>query len=897
VGAISTAVTDMPGSLADSMQTGTTNSSQIEPVFVDSTSDDCQVIEDGYEADCLGIGNSDVQAVEYGSVGCNRQLPSDVDSVSVISDGGNSSGTEVITDTNTLVVDTNNCMVDINASTVETSSAVAATVAVTECDIGKLLLSGINVQNLNREHIFKILSCEPNSNASYPRTQPYGSGSYRQFQPSWLKQHPWLHYSQHVDGVFCRACVFFTPNDGTVGGQAAGQFVSVPFKNWVVRSQKMNAHAKRDYHLTAMTRMKEFLTRYKNPTKAIDVAFETELQQRIEHNQKVLESLFRIILLCGKQGIPLRGHRDDNIPWFEEEESGNLGNFVELVKFRAETDEILHTHLENAPRNALYTSKTIQNEMIDVIGAQIRNSILTEVRKAKYFSVIADEVTDVANREQLSISVRYCLDFSVKEVFLDFVQVERITGKNIADAILQKFSSWELCLSDLRGQCYDGSSNMAGAKSGCKALVQEQAPMALYTHCAAHQLNLSIVAACKIQAFRNAESCIGEIARFFKFSPKRQQLFDKVMESINPSPKAKKLKDACRTRWVERIDSYIVFLELLPSVHVTLQAISSPGQFEDLGTNWNWDGETISKANGFLYQLESSPFLISFKILLEALSSLRALTLKLQMQAIDVLYAYKEVKNTIKSLKEMRENSQREFNKIFTSANKLGQDLHGCSFRLTHPRINRRQVHRDNAQVSSTEEYYRISYYNEFISHIISELQDRFIENPLHGFGLLYLLPTECCSDNAEDSEDDVPGVLLQAVDFYQNDIPHALMFPTEYRMWVRMWKQKQSGDELPRKLIDVYKACDYLNFPNIHILLQLALTLPITSCESERSFSQLKLIKTSRRSTMVADRLSGLAIMKINRHYCDKLCMAELVKSFMERHPRRIKLPFILSD
>jgi len=47
------------------------------------------------------------------------------------------------------------------------------------------------------------------------------------------------------------------------------------------------------------------------------------------------------------------------------------------------------------------------------------------------------------------------------------------------------------------------------------------------------------------------------------------------------------------------------------------------------------------------------------------------------MQAIDVLYAYKEVRNTIKSFKEMREQSQREFNKIFVSANRLGQDLHG----------------------------------------------------------------------------------------------------------------------------------------------------------------------------------------------------------------------------
>ena len=52
---------------------------------------------------------------------------------------------------------------------------------------------------------------------------------------------------------------------------------------------------------------------------------------------------------------------------------------------------------------------------------------------------------------------------------------------------------------------------------------------------------------------------------------------------MNVSPKAKKLKDACRTRWVERIDPYIVFLELIPSVNITLQAISSPGQFENFG--------------------------------------------------------------------------------------------------------------------------------------------------------------------------------------------------------------------------------------------------------------------------------------------------------------------------
>jgi len=72
---------------------------------------------------------------------------------------------------------------------------------------------------------------------------------------------------------------------------------------------------------------------------------------------------------------------------------------------------------------------------------------------------------------------------------------------SIAEAILHHLQLWKLPLVNLRGQCYDGSSNMAGARSGCKAIILQQAPMALYTHCAAHQLNLAVVAACSIEVF------------------------------------------------------------------------------------------------------------------------------------------------------------------------------------------------------------------------------------------------------------------------------------------------------------------------------------------------------------------------------------------------------------
>lgn len=247
----------------------------------------------------------------------------------------------------------------------------------------------------------------------------------------------------------------------------------------------------------------------------------------------------------------------------------------------------------------------------------------------------------------------------------------------------------------------------------------------------------------------------------------------------------------------------------------------------------------------------------------------------------------------------MREASTREFGRIFVEATKLGKDLHGEQFELHQPRIARHQVHRSNPEVSSPEQYFRVTFYDELLSHVIAELKGRFVDNPMHGIGLLDLIPGKCSSVEVEA---EIPLKLAQAVQFYESDLPHSLMFPTEYRMWVRKWKQYDSSSQVPKKLVDALQACSATEFPNLHVLLQLALTLPITSCESERSFSQLKLIKTSLRSTMSNDRLSGLALMKINRERCEKLQhsqdrMKELVKCFAQAHPRRMKLPFVLAD
>ena len=175
--------------------------------------------------------------------------------------------------------------------------------------------------------------------------------------------------------------------------------------------------------------------------------------------------------------------------------------------------------------------------------------------------------------------------------------------------------------------------------------------------------------------------------------------------------------------------------------------------------------------------------------------------MKLQMEAADVMYAYKEVQEIMKSLKHMRTDSSNEFNKIYMHALRIGKSLHGDSFSFTQPRVAGRQIHRNNIQTLTVE---RISLYNDFISHVVSELESRFISNENHSIGLLYLLPSHICDTVTKASNFNVPHTLSSAVNFYHYDLPFHALFSTEYGMWVRKWKMHNS--EVPHKMIDAFK-------------------------------------------------------------------------------------------
>ena len=67
--------------------------------------------------------------------------------------------------------------------------------------------------------------------------------------------------------------------------------------------------------------------------------------------------------------------------------------------------------------------------MSNISAELLRNEIVKEITRAKFFSIMADEDADVSVKEQLSLVIRSVDDKSnIREEFLEFIHCKNIRG-------------------------------------------------------------------------------------------------------------------------------------------------------------------------------------------------------------------------------------------------------------------------------------------------------------------------------------------------------------------------------------------------------------------------------------------------------------------------------------
>ena len=260
---------------------------------------------------------------------------------------------------------------------------------------------------------------------------------------------------------------------------------------------------------------------------------------------------------------------------------------------------------------------------------------------------------------------------------------------------------------------------MSSSVKGVQGIICRESPLAFYVHCNCHILNLVIVKACSIQSVRNMAGTITETANFFNFSAKRQRFLESVISLDASSQQRKvKLKDLCRTRWIQRHEAYETFFELLPSFVKVLETIVY-GSGEEGSLDWSWDADTKTKANGLLHAICSFEFIVTILCVLKILTVIKPISIKLQKKTNDIVQAYSMVREVLQELQAIREEADTHFKVFYDESVALAYQF---EVEPKVPRRAARQRNRSNHPSTSPEEYFRCAIFLPFIDHTIQEM-------------------------------------------------------------------------------------------------------------------------------------------------------------------------------
>ena len=131
-----------------------------------------------------------------------------------------------------------------------------------------------------------------------------------------------------------------------------------------------------------------------------------------------------------------------------------------------------------------------------------------------------------------------------------------------------------------------------------------------------------------------------------------------------------------------------------------------------------------------------------------------------------------------------------------------------------------------------------------------------------------------------------------RAIEKYKDDLPSPELTLTGLRRW-KAWYSGISMEFQPSTPAAVIKDCDSDLYPNVRVLLQIACTLPVTSCDCERSASALRSLHNYMRATMGKSRLSNLALLHI--HDDMDVDLDEVITRYAHLHPRKLEIDSLI--
>ena len=348
----------------------------------------------------------------------------------------------------------------------------------------------------------------------------------RNIKSKWFVDFSWLSYDQTKCQFFCKLCVEFKRENIFTKGRSA----VIPKRDDFVKHEMSKDHA--------------FALRSKDERSKMAVA----MQKAADQMQLSVEAVMRTILCMCKTDIALC----------------KVSTIVEL-QIANGSPSLSKLERPGAPS---YTHHESVNDMVVAMESVVMEQLMMRIHASNFYSIEADEATDVSNKSVLVVFIRFVPTESPLKPETHFLGARELEATN-ADSIVRVIKSIlcekNLPLSNMVGIATDGASVMTGCRIGVVTQFKKECPFLVANHCLAHRLQL---------VTEKAATCVPDInkyigtlncfAKALKFSPKLTRALE-TSKTVN-GVTANKIKQVFFTRWLSFSDSVQALVQCLPEV-------------------------------------------------------------------------------------------------------------------------------------------------------------------------------------------------------------------------------------------------------------------------------------------------------------------------------------------
>ncbi|CAH1099559.1 unnamed protein product [Psylliodes chrysocephalus] len=487
--------------------------------------------------------------------------------------------------------------------------------------------------------------------------------------------------------------------------------------------------------------------------------------------------------------------------------------------------------------------KKVTGLIVEVLAPYFKKQILLDLRKNN-FSIIIDETTDVGTKKCLALVVRYWNEGTVKDRFLELLEIKQCTAEAIFNCIREFFDSNNIPLKNIIGLAADNASTMMGHLSGVQKRFRDIVPHIYVQGCTCHSLHLCTSSAAK-KLPNTVEQFTRDIYSYFSNSNKRQEELQECQVFFNERPH--KMLYPSQTRWL----SLIAVVDRILGHWESLKLFFSRAVAND---NLPQAKSVLNALNNPIYRLYLLFLSYILKLVTDLNVELQSEKPKIPILLSRVIALYNTIlKCFIKKDNRSKFNKVQEINIHNPSNYVLIENLYiGAKsdiFLMQNlDKIPKEDLHSFRVHVLS------------FFIELANQIKQRFNFEDQH---LKYA--ANFCVKTAMSGE--IKSIAVFSILFPDIDLDVEAV-NTEWQMLSETDLGISNNDSCSldffwEKVSKAKNSLDEFMFPNLIKVVKIILSLPHSSATAERVFSELNLIKTSIRNKLLVKTCSAILNVK----------------------------------